>query len=217
MPKGNAWNVGTEPVVSLNVLQEACRRVSGTCHRFDVETSRNRAYLTYSNPDEYASEFPMTAVLPLWVSDWPEKDYATIVLTILRVKNDNWNGEGWQAFDGVLDVARRLTRGREGEWLLTSTFYTDRLDQYPCGSCPDCGGTIAKLTQAGGYGILRCAVCHSQRPVQSLPFTADATVQEVFSGLARIPAPDCYSPWALGPDGKPLPISREWKEGDTRR
>lgn len=72
----------------------------GTVHVYRVEAvSRTTAYVEYTNPTEYGTPQPMTAVLPLyWQDDTPH-----VVFHILRVIRDNWNGEGWQAFTALLD------------------------------------------------------------------------------------------------------------------
>ena len=85
-------------VVDIETLKDACKAVSGTCHRFWVEReTKNRVYVAYSNPDEYARETPM---------DWNTmfgKKTAHIVLDFADVQHDNWDGEGWQAFEPIKD------------------------------------------------------------------------------------------------------------------
>ena len=72
------------------------------CHKYQVvKQSKNRVYLEYNNPDEWAADHPMTAVLPCYIE--LDKDNPNVVLEILDVKKDNWNGEGWQSFLPVLD------------------------------------------------------------------------------------------------------------------
>lgn len=93
-----------ERVVSVENLKAMCAHVSGTCRTYKVTSvSRSRVHVTYSNPDEYGQDHPMTAVYPCYPSNAPanpdDADNPCVVLDILRVLNDNWDGEGWQAFD----------------------------------------------------------------------------------------------------------------------
>lgn len=92
------WN---KRVVSLANLEAMCERVSGTCHTFTVsKVSRSRVYVEYSNPTEYGTPQPMTAIFPCYPAGW---DQVAIVLDIINVIHDNWHGEGWQAFAPLMD------------------------------------------------------------------------------------------------------------------
>jgi hypothetical protein len=88
-------------VVALSNLEAMCKRMSGVCHRFSVSrVTENRAYIEYSNPDEYGHASPMTASFPAWHYS---TDHCVVALEILKVTKDNWQGEGWQAFQPLLD------------------------------------------------------------------------------------------------------------------
>jgi hypothetical protein len=92
-------------MVNLVNLVAMCGHQSGFSHRYTVsKISRSRVHVEYSNPDEYGNESPMTAVFPCFPNDFgPENaDNPYIVLQIMRVVGDTWNGEGWQAFDQLL-------------------------------------------------------------------------------------------------------------------
>jgi hypothetical protein len=91
------------PMVSLNVLQKATEVASGVvCHQYHAEqVSPTRVELTYSNEDEWACEHPMTAVYPCVVSKEFSEKITLVFGHLLRVKGDGWDGEGWQAFEGV--------------------------------------------------------------------------------------------------------------------
>ena len=91
----------TVRVVALENLSAMCERVSGVCHNYHVsKVSRSRVHIEYSNPDEWANDHPMTAVFPCYPSGWPgDESNPRVVLDILRVIADSWDGEGWQAFD----------------------------------------------------------------------------------------------------------------------
>lgn len=96
-------------VVALSNLRAMCERVSGTCHRFEVsKVSRSRVHVEYSNPDEYGNESPMVAVFPCYPTGHEFNPAGAqynphVVLDMLRVIGDNWDGEGWQAFQPLLD------------------------------------------------------------------------------------------------------------------
>lgn len=93
-------------VVSVENLKAMCERVSGVCHRYRVETvSRSRVKVSYSNPNEYGTEHPMIAVFPCYPSGSREddKENPCVVLEYLNVLGDNWDGEGWQAFEVLRD------------------------------------------------------------------------------------------------------------------
>lgn len=118
-------------VVSLANLEAMCDRVSGTCHRYQVvKVTTNRVHVEYSNPDEYANDRPMLAVLPCWPADFNDKDNRAVALTILRVVGDSWDGEGWQAFDTVFDC-RPLYRHCADASAPWQTTYEILVEHYP--------------------------------------------------------------------------------------
>lgn len=91
-------------VVSVENLRAMCARVSGVCHRFEVTgVSRSRVTVTYSNPNEYGTDHPMSAIYPCFPGGTADTENPYTVLSMLRVLNDNWNGDGWQAFDILHD------------------------------------------------------------------------------------------------------------------
>jgi hypothetical protein len=115
-------------VVALANLEAMCKRVSGMCHRFEVsKVTPNRVYVTYSNPNEYGTESPMTAVLPCYPSGFSSPGVQSIhqslrtepfvILEILRVIGDTWNGEGWQAFGSLLECPQLWRDPNNGEWM----------------------------------------------------------------------------------------------------
>lgn len=108
-------------VVSVENLKAMCAHVSGMCHTYKVTSvSRSRVHVTYSNPDEYGQDHPMTAVYPCYPSNAPanrdDADNPCVVLDILRVLNDNWDGEGWQAFDLLHDCPTLWRVPHTGKW-----------------------------------------------------------------------------------------------------
>ena len=101
----SAWMDSKYRVVTLNVLHNMCEDVSGTCHRFKiVSESANRIGIAYSNPNEYGIESPMTAYFPCYAQGRMGK---IVVLDLVRLTGDNWDGEGWQAFTPLLEQASR--------------------------------------------------------------------------------------------------------------
>jgi len=101
-------------IVSLENLRAMCEKVSGICHRYEIESvSANRVKVSYSNPDEYGHSSPMVASFPCYPCDDTDKEQRAVILEILRVTGDNWGGEGWQAFHPLLDCPE-LSRGPDG-------------------------------------------------------------------------------------------------------
>jgi hypothetical protein len=102
-------------VVALVNLRAMCERVSGWAHRFEIsKVSRSRVHVTYSNPDEWGAEDAMTAVFPCYPSGFSgDEENPRVVLDMLRVINDTWGGEGWQAFAPLLDCPQLWRGGRE--------------------------------------------------------------------------------------------------------
>jgi hypothetical protein len=104
-------------VVALENLRAMLARASSTCHRFSVaRVSAHRCYVEYSNPDEYGTETPMTAVYPVIPNpaERSRQDNPLVVLGhLLTVQHDNWGGEGWQAFERLTE-AETLWRAPDG-------------------------------------------------------------------------------------------------------
>lgn len=91
-----AWFTGNIFCASLDKVKETCKSISGMAHHYSiVNVSKNRVQIEYSNPDEYGYENPMTIIYPCF----QEGDMIIVVFWALRVINDTWDGEGWQAFD----------------------------------------------------------------------------------------------------------------------
>lgn len=102
-------------VVSIDVLRAMCEHVSGTAHTYSiVKESRSRVHVEYSNPDEYGRAKPMQAVYPCYPGDNVSTPY--VVMDIMRIFNDNWNGEGWQAFTPLQDCPQLFKDPNSGEW-----------------------------------------------------------------------------------------------------
>jgi len=102
-----------------------CEHVSGTCHRYWIESvSRSRVTVGYSNPDEYGRESPMFAVFPCFPNPFDRDGGNPFVLltgpgSLLRVVNDDRDGEGWQCFQIVRDCPvmwRRADADRGDTW-----------------------------------------------------------------------------------------------------
>jgi len=72
-------------VVSLENLKAMCDRASGECHRFEVtKVTRSRVHVTYSNPDEYAVDHPVTAVYPIYPNVF-ESENPSVVLDVITM------------------------------------------------------------------------------------------------------------------------------------
>ncbi len=113
---------GKSRVVAVENLRAMCEHVSGTCHRYWIETvSRSRVTIGSSNPDEYARERHMFAVFPCVPNPFDKDgDNPFVLLTgpgsLLRVVNDDRDGEGWQCFQILRDcpvMFRRTDENRD--------------------------------------------------------------------------------------------------------
>jgi len=99
--KLETWRNDKVSVITLCQLEIICDELSSTCHKYrTVNVSPNRVRVEYSNPDEYGNSHPMVAVFPAYRNGW---NITNVVLEIIDVLHDNWNGEGHQAFQGILD------------------------------------------------------------------------------------------------------------------
>ena len=100
-------------LLALKNLRIMCEHASGVCHRYWIEkVTRSRVHIGYSNPDEYAHESPMFAVLPCFPSG--DGDNPSVVVDVMRVLHDTDGGEGWQHF-GLL-LSQYATRSGSGVW-----------------------------------------------------------------------------------------------------
>ncbi len=67
------WGQQTIRHIELRTLQAMAKAINGECHNYTVErTSDHRVRVTYSNPDEYASDHPITAFFPCYKGSWGE-------------------------------------------------------------------------------------------------------------------------------------------------
>lgn len=101
-------------IVALENLKAICERASGFCHTFEVsKVSRSRVHVEYSNPSEYGTPKPMTAVFPAIPNPWDKTGENPYVLIgeLMRVLGDNWDGEGWQAFEPVVNGPELFRNG----------------------------------------------------------------------------------------------------------
>lgn len=106
-------------VVSVENLKAMCDQVSSVSHKYWVEPPTKAGQfvrLTYSNPDEHAHWHRMTAWLPRFFHGKAE----LVVLMVVNVVHDNWEGEGWQAFETVLSYPA-LYRDRQGVWKINGS------------------------------------------------------------------------------------------------
>ncbi|KKM74874.1 hypothetical protein LCGC14_1395920 [marine sediment metagenome] len=102
--------------VSVPNLEAMCERVSGMCHRYTLDgITKTRAYVEYSNPDEWGHEAPMTAVFPV-IHGLYGKDCPAVVLSIMNVQKDNQHGEGWQSFGCIVDGPELWRAPGDGVW-----------------------------------------------------------------------------------------------------
>jgi hypothetical protein len=112
--------------VSLENLRAMCERTSGTCHVYSVDkVTANRVYVSYSNPDEYANDHPITAVLPSFPMYGPENP--AVVLDALRFTGGT-DSEDWQGFTPLFDCEPLWRNPDNGEW---ESEYEIRVRQNP--------------------------------------------------------------------------------------
>lgn len=122
-------------IVSLENLKAMCEHVSGTSHRFSVESvSNTRVRVTYSNPDEYGSSHPITATFPCYLSG--DAGNPTVVLEYTKVTGDD---EAWQSFEVLRDCPSLFRDARTGKW---RSHLQIRKDGHEVNSNQNCGCTI---------------------------------------------------------------------------
>jgi hypothetical protein len=82
--------------VSIDNLKAMCARVSGICHTYKiVRESKHNVYVEYSNPDEWGTPHPMTAVFPLVNLEGVNH----VFLTYRHIMHDYPDLQGWQNFE----------------------------------------------------------------------------------------------------------------------
>ena len=107
--------------VTLANLLAMCERVSGMCHRYTVDSmsftgGHGSVRVSYSNPDEYGSDDPITAVFPAFRNDFEESNPWIVIGHFLRVLNDR-DGYGYQAFDALCDGPQLWrSRANASDW-----------------------------------------------------------------------------------------------------
>ena len=116
-------------VVSLVNLVAMCDRISGTCHTFNVSrVTRSRVHVEYSNPNEYGTPNPITAVYPCYPSTAArDDDNPLVVMDMMRCLNDG-DGEGWQSFIQLEDCEQLC---RDPSTMLWESEYEIRVKHLP--------------------------------------------------------------------------------------
>lgn len=92
-------------VVALSNLRAMCEYVSGVCHRWHVSRiTKSRVYVTYTNPDEYGTEHPVTAAFPCYPSGFAKGDDGLlIVLDVVKVTSGRDEYDPVQFFWPIID------------------------------------------------------------------------------------------------------------------
>lgn len=134
-------------VVFLSNFQAMCQHLSLIAHKFSItKISRSRVYVEYSNPDEYGVSHPMTAVFPCFPFLGPEyKNNPAVILNIMRVINDNWDGEGWQAFEQLMYCPTLYRNPNDKKWYTRSEI-TKQENNEPDTNCSCCHKPISTKT-----------------------------------------------------------------------
>lgn len=106
---------GYKRVVALSNLKAMCDYVSGVCHTYRVvKVSKQFVRVEYSNPNEYGTPNPMTAVFPL-IPGY-EENMPNVVMDIVKIYNDHPDKEGHQSFDSLLDCPQLWRDSQTGNW-----------------------------------------------------------------------------------------------------
>lgn len=105
MNNGNPHTWGCFPLTTIELASLAawCKTQSGVCHRYTVErTSDHRVLATYSNPDEYGYDNPISCYLPCF---WDGRAW-WVVLTPTSYRNvgEDWEYDPHQAFQVIWDA-----------------------------------------------------------------------------------------------------------------
>lgn len=102
-------------VVSLANLEAMCEHASGVmCHKFKVEkVTRSRVHVSYSNENEYAISYPITAIFPCY--PFEDSDNPNIILDPIRIMNDRF-GDSYQYFFNLFDCPVMWLNPRTNKW-----------------------------------------------------------------------------------------------------
>lgn len=132
---------GAERVVALSNLEAMCDRVSGTCRCFSVvKVTTNSVHVQYSNPNEYGSESPVTAIYPTFRNQFDGADNPFVVLHATNYLNDK--NEAWQSFCQLTDCEPLYRVTWEGEWKTRFEIMVDKHPEFAVTSSWDSGGCI---------------------------------------------------------------------------
>lgn len=128
-------------VVALSNLEAMCQRISGVCHKFEVvKCGPNTCHVQYSNPDEYGSPEPITAVYPCYKAH----DGFAVVLEASKYHGcTGKNEEAWQAFSQLTDCPQLWNKGPDSsDWATTYEIMVERHPAFKVTSTWDKGGCI---------------------------------------------------------------------------
>ncbi len=96
------WGTQEARLVELYTLMATANQQSGTCHRYIVErTSNHRVRVTYSNPDEYACDNPITAYYPCFKGCWGEWWVVSEITKIEGDLDDHERDYAYQHFNWI--------------------------------------------------------------------------------------------------------------------
>lgn len=136
-------------VVSLENLRALCARASGVAHTYEVtKVSRSRVHVTYSNPDEYGSARPLTAVFPCYPSTFEGASNPAVVLECSRLIGSSRDEESIdiQSFDPILAGPVLYRRVPPAPEVWQTRQEIDGTDRY---QCPD--GKVRQLDPLHPY------------------------------------------------------------------
>jgi hypothetical protein len=109
-------------LVALANLAAMCKHVSGTCHRYWIETvTETYVVVGYSNPNEYGTDDPVFATYPCYPSGWPgDEDNPRVVLAMIADAPGYETPEDFpeadQCFQCIDDCPILWRHPETGEW-----------------------------------------------------------------------------------------------------
>lgn len=105
-------------VVSFEALDAMCEHISSPpCHVYrPVRVTKQYCYIEYSNPNEYGTPDPVTAVYPVYRQDICGQTMWCIVLDMVRIVNNDEGDTMWQAFECLRSCPTLHRDAVTGEW-----------------------------------------------------------------------------------------------------
>lgn len=98
------WGDMNVRLIELNTLIAMAKVQSGMAHRYHIEkTSNHRVRVTYSNPDEWGHEYPLTAFFPCFKGDFSTW-WVVIQITKVEGGRDEWERDNAEQLFFWMDI-----------------------------------------------------------------------------------------------------------------